>query len=334
MHRPALRPPAPRPGLSGLPLRRHRAWHARLAAAVLVLAALPTAHAGPLRDALAQRRAAQGKPALDDDADSAHSASVPAGARVQRNLAYGDDPQQRMDVYLPASNPVRGVVLMVHGGGWTRGDKAMGRVVDHKAARWLPQGLALVSINYRMDRQAPRVLDQADDAARALAAVQRMAPSWGAAPGQVLLMGHSAGAHLVMLLAADPAIARAQGAQPWAGTVSLDSAALDVPALMAQRHLPLYDTAFGRDRTLWTQASPQQRLGNGPLAAAALLVCSSRRADACPQASAFAAAAGPAVQVLPQDRSHGAINADLGQPGAYTDAVEAFMRQVGLLPPQ
>ncbi|OYU83249.1 MAG: esterase, partial [Burkholderiales bacterium PBB5] len=71
-----------------------------------------------------------------------------------------------------------------------------------------------------------------------------------------------------------------------------------------------------------------------PLAAPALLVCSSRRADACPAAQAFAAAAGPTVQVLPQDRRHGAINADLGEPGAYTDAVEAFMRQLDLLPAQ
>jgi len=62
-------------------------------------------------------------------------------------------------------------------------------------------------------------------------------------------MGHSAGAHLVALLTAHPAFTQAEGALPWLGTVSLDSAAFDVVAVMSGRHLALYDRAF-RDGTL------------------------------------------------------------------------------------
>ena len=59
-----------------------------------------------------------------------------------------------------------------------------------------------------------------------------------------------------------------------------------------------------------------------------LIVCSSRRADACPQGRALtekAAGLGVPMQVLPQDLSHGEINHDLGEPSAYTRAVSAWI---------
>ena len=59
-----------------------------------------------------------------------------------------------------------------------------------------------------------------------------------------------------------------------------------------------------------------------------LAVCSSRRMESCGQAEAFAAKArgfGTRVEVLPQDLSHGAINQTLGEPSAYTAAVDRFL---------
>src|SRR3546814_1535129 len=73
---------------------------------------------------------------------------------------------------------------------------------------------------------------QAADVGHALAAVQARAAGWGGDPARILLIGHSAGAHLVAFLAADAGFAKRQGAKPWLGTVSLDSAALDVVELM------------------------------------------------------------------------------------------------------
>jgi arylformamidase len=60
-----------------------------------------------------------------------------------------------------------------------------------------------------------------------------------------------------------------------------------------------------------------------------LAVCSSRRAVSCAQARRFAekaAGLGGRASVLPQDLSHMQVNNDLGEPGTYTDAVEAFLR--------
>jgi len=253
---------------------------------------------------------------------------LPQGSRILRDLAYGDDAAQRMDVYLPPSAKGAPVILMVHGGGWSRGDKALGSVVANKAARWVPQGYIFISVNNRLLPEADP-LQQAGDVGKALAFAQANAASWGGDAGRFVLMGHSAGAHLVALLAADPAIATQQEARPWLGTVPLDSAAFDVVAIMQERHFGLYDRAFGDDPAFWRSASPLHRLTAAP--APMLLVCSSRREVACAQAEAFAAKAsalGGDVSVLPVDLSHRGINTDLGEAGRYTERVEAFLHRL------
>lgn len=297
----------------------------RAPAAILVLCALGwhTAQAGPVRERMAERREAR---------QGASSGALTAAQRpAHADVAYGQDPAQTMNVYAPnTANQGQGapVIFMVHGGAWAMGDKASSHVVRHKAARWLPRGLLFISVNYRLLPSADP-LEQARDVARALAFAQQQAAAWGGDAGKFVLMGHSAGAHLVSLLSADPALAREQGAKPWLGTVSLDSAAFDVPAIMKARHAKLYDRAFGQDPNFWAATSPlhQLRQAQAPL----LAVCSSRRDDACAQAQAFAAKAMPLgmrVTVLPQDRSHAEINDDLGQRGAYTEAVEDFLRSL------
>lgn len=252
---------------------------------------------------------------------------VPAGVVRDAGLPYDPDPAQRIDAYRPAQARQTPVLVMVHGGGWMYGDKAAASVVDAKIDHWVRErGFVFVSVGYRLVPQVT-VLQQAEDIARALALVQAQAGAWGADPRQVVLMGHSAGAHLVALLSAAPDLARAQGARSWRATIALDSAALDTAALMQRRHLPLYDRAFGPDPALWTQVSPTARLSPGgpPM----LLVCSApRRDDACGQSQRFAQAVravGGNAEVLPLQLDHGQINAELGLPGTYTEAVDRFI---------
>jgi acetyl esterase/lipase len=257
------------------------------------------------------------------------SAEMPAGGALQPNVAYGADPAQRMDVYLPPHPRRAPILVMVHGGGWRIGDKTNAWVTDNKVARWVPKGVIVVSVNYRMVPEAPPLI-QAEDVARALARVQALAPGWGGDPANVILMGHSAGAHLVALLTAAPEIAAAQGAKPWKGAVLLDSGAMDVPAIMTARHWPLYDKAFGSDPADWLAASPFHRL-TGPTPPM-LAVCRKRGNESCPANQAFARKAnnlGGRVEVVPMALSHGQINEQLGLPGPYTDRVEAFMRRLG-----
>lgn len=256
---------------------------------------------------------------------------LPVGARVERDLAYGPQDRHRCDVYVPPAPAGAPVLFLVHGGGWRRGRKDHWNVVRNKVAHWVGRGYVLVSTNYRLVPDTDP-LGQAHDIARALAWVQANLARWDADPARVALMGHSAGAHLITLLTAAPDLAAARGALPWRATVALDSGALDVEAIMRRQHYPLYDEAFGSDPGLWREVSPTLRLA-GPPVAPTLIVCSTLRDDALPQARAYAARAagfGGRVEVLPLALSHVDINRRLGLPVPYTAVVEDFLRSTGM----
>ena len=255
--------------------------------------------------------------------------AVPAG-RVLHDVAYGPDPLQRFDVYLPSRMAGAPLIFYVHGGGWRRGDKAAPNLVDSKQARWTRAGAIVVSANYRLLPDAAP-LQQARDVASALAAAQATVAKLGGDADKAVLIGHSAGAHLVALLDASPALAREAGARPWKGSILLDSAAVDVVAIMSAPHLPLYDQAFGGDPAQWRASSPAQLLhaAGAPI----LAVCSSLRRQSCAQNEAFlqkAARLGTRTQLLPEALTHGQINQLLGEDNAYTRAVEAFIRSLGI----
>ncbi len=311
---------------SGIAMMGLAACMAAAAAASAWAAPAQGWQARPWREA-AQRRAqasaqrnVRGGDAKRGDRDD----SLPAGVRRIADIAYGSDPAQRLDAYVPA-HPTGDAVLLVHGGGWRRGDKDSRKVVDNKLADWSALGMVVVSVDYRLLPEADPVT-QAGDVAAALAYAQRHAREWGADPFRFVLAGHSAGAHLVALLDADPALARAHGAGAWRGTIALDSAALDVTKIMQSRHPSLYDDAFGTDPAYWRAASPTLQLTRE--ARPILLVCSTERASSCDQARGFATAArrvGVRAEVLPEALSHGEINDKLGLPGAYTNAVDRFI---------
>lgn len=294
---------------------------------LLTAAVAPASAQQRLRERIAQRLEQR----RGHDAPAA--TALPAGSRVERDLGYGPDPNQRFDIYLPAhARPRAPILLMIHGGGWHRGDKQARGVVANKATWWLDQGYIFVSSNYRLVPDADP-LTQARDVATALAKVQQQAGSWGGDPTRVILIGHSAGAHLVTLLGSDPGdLLRRAGAQRPLGVIALDSGALDVPALMQKKRLPqLYRDAFGSDPAYWRSASPQQQLERS--AVPMLLVCASERrfpASPCDEARKFAgrgAALAVPMQVLPQALAHGEINDQLGLPSAYTTAVSGWIRQ-------
>ncbi len=287
---------------------------------VALLSLLPVhAHAQRLHDRLGESREAsrQERPV-----------ALPAGALAVRNVAYGTDPAQRFDLYLPADADRAPVVFYVHGGGWANGDKT-NPGLENKLGYWLPKGYAVVSSNYRM-LPGTMPLEQARDVARAVAAVQARAATWRVDARRFVLMGHSAGAHLVALLGADPAMLREAGARRPLGVVALDSGALDVPGLMSRRRLPqLYEDAFGHDRAYWAVASPFHRLRRDALPM--LVVCASERrfpTSPCDEGRAFvrrADALGVPMRLRPEPLDHGEINRALGLPSDYTRAVGAYI---------
>jgi acetyl esterase/lipase len=305
----------------------------RAFAAALALSVLPPASAQS--DAPAPRRFERLRQALgsgdleDGSAQDRAARGAPRGTRLIPDIPYGADPAQRFDVYVSTQAPAgivpAPVIFFVHGGAWARGDKTNTRVVDPKIAHWVELGYVVISANYRM--LPTPVAQQADDVAAAIAFAQSQAGLWGGDAKRFILMGHSAGAHLVALLSAGARTATRP--QPWRGSVLLDSAAFDVTTIMTHRHFGLYDHAFGSDRATWAALSPIAQLSHAT--APMLAVCSSRRQESCGQADRFAAKAnglGGRVRVLREDLSHMEINATLGAASDYTSQVDAFLASV------
>jgi acetyl esterase/lipase len=119
----------------------------------------------------------------------------------QVDVAYGEDPRQRLDVYVPQAAPgiLRPVVVFWHGGRWSTGDKQQYRFVGDALA-----GLGYVAVlpNYR-HYPGVKMPGFMQDTARAAAWAYRFARDQHDAR-RFFLMGHSAGAHLAALVALDP----------------------------------------------------------------------------------------------------------------------------------
>jgi acetyl esterase/lipase len=116
------------------------------------------------------------------------------------DIAYGQLPAQRLDLYKPTvARAAAPVVIFIHGGGWNSGDKNLYRFVGAALAE---QNWISVSINYRLypTGKFPALMQ---DAAMAVKYVHDHASEWGGDPNRIYLLGHSAGAHIAVMLALD-----------------------------------------------------------------------------------------------------------------------------------
>ena len=277
-------------------------------------------------------------PRLSDDCrktiGNRAAAKEPAVAGM-RELSYGTDPLQRFDLVVPAGPKRAPLLLFVHGGGWSIGDKRMGESV--KAAHFTAAGWAYASMNYRLVPQAT-VEQQAADLASAIAYARAHAAELGLDPDRIVLMGHSAGAHLAALVGTDPRYFAAAGVPMKAvrGVVLLDGAAYDVArqiALPGNLVAPMYDAAFGKDPARQRALSPTLHAA-APNVARWLILPIEKRTDSGPQSQQLAAAltkAGARARVVPvPDKSHRALNMGLGEAGDFaTGEVDRFLADAG-----
>lgn len=124
---------------------------------------------------------------------------------VHKNIAYDDGTGRRglLDVYVPADTPPQGapVLLQVHGGGWTIGNKDQQGIplMQHLAAK----GWVCVAINYRL---SPKHAFPAHviDVKKAIAWIKEHIEAYGGDPDYVAITGGSAGGHLCALAALTP----------------------------------------------------------------------------------------------------------------------------------
>lgn len=239
---------------------------------------------------------------------------------IERDLAYGDHPLQKFDVYLPDHPAKAPVMVYIHGGGWARGDK---QSVGLKSAYFNDRGWIFVSVNYRLLPEGKHPTN-VDDVALAVAKVHDRAVTHGGDPDRIFIMGHSAGAHLASLVATNPRPLEAAGKSlsVLKGVVSLDTNAYDLPTLVGTSMKPFYDSVFGTDPEVLKDASPRFHIA-ADRGIPPFLICYSRgmgrNAEPVRSAAAetFRIALGeagiPASVVDASDRNHGEINQWFGR---------------------
>jgi acetyl esterase/lipase len=146
---------------------------------------------------------------------------------------------------------------MCTGGGWSGGDKGN---VSFKPEFFVSEGYVFVSVNYRLTPQVDFPV-HAQDVAHAIASAMDNIGQFGGDANQLYLMGHSAGAHLVTLVATDEGYLAEHGKSlsDLRGVISNDIRAYDMVDLAARSGgvLPSsYQPVFGEDPEFWAMASP------------------------------------------------------------------------------
>ncbi|WP_341988611.1 alpha/beta hydrolase [Azorhizobium sp. AG788] len=118
-----------------------------------------------------------------------------------RSVPYGPGPRQSLDIYRPhmRGRPPAPVVVFFYGGGWVEGDRALYRFVGAALAA---QGFVTVIPDYRVHPEV-RFPTFLEDGARAVQWVRGQIGTFGGDPDRMVLMGHSAGAHLAAMLSFD-----------------------------------------------------------------------------------------------------------------------------------
>lgn len=132
----------------------------------------------------------------------ANTASLSASYERSADHAYGTDPRQMLDVYMPAKaadQPPRPIIVFWYGGSWTSGQRGSYLFVGAALA---DRGYVVVIPDYRLypDAKFPLFIE---DGVQALQWVRQHARQFGGDPDRIVLMGHSAGGHQAAFLAYD-----------------------------------------------------------------------------------------------------------------------------------
>ncbi len=119
--------------------------------------------------------------------------------RAHLNISYGAKPAETLDIFqpeAPESGETVPVLVYIHGGWWSALDKD-----DHSfvASEWVKRGICVVVVNYTLCPYAT-VPQITEEAARAVAWIQKNIQNYGADKNKVTLSGHSAGGHLTAMM--------------------------------------------------------------------------------------------------------------------------------------
>jgi acetyl esterase/lipase len=212
-----------------------------------------------------------GRPDAADGPDKLFPVDVTRDILYCRIPGDPDRTRHQLDVFRPRGKEGCPVLFFVHGGAWVTGWKddvlgiyGYGTIAESLARR----GIVVVMPNYRLS-PAVRHPEHIKDVARAFAWTCDNVREYGGDPGHIYVGGHSAGGHLVSLLATDESYLKAEGHSASvirgvvgiSGVYCLDDLAFEMSFgggsgfTFALRASPLYPI-FGADPAALRRASP------------------------------------------------------------------------------
>jgi acetyl esterase/lipase len=185
----------------------------------------------------------------------APAAAQDTSLRVEKHLdiAYrtdsdADKERHKLDVYVPKGKKDFPVLFFVHGGSWRTGNKGLYAALGNSFAG---AGVGVVIVNYRL---SPKVKHPAhiEDVAKAFAWTCENVGKYGGKADQVFACGHSAGGHLVSLMATDPSWLKAEKRTPAdiRGVVAISG------VYSIDTEFPLFANVFGKNPEVCKAASP------------------------------------------------------------------------------
>jgi len=194
---------------------------------------------------------------------------------VYKTIPNIDKNLTSLDIYtLPGSDNLRPVVIWVHGGGWSIGDKL--NKMDLKVPFFRDLGYVFVSVNYRLSpfpfdltysnriKHPDHIIDIVD----ALKFVYNDIELYGGDKTNIVVLGHSAGAHLAALIGTNQTLLSNLNINPnhIKGIGSFDTQDYNInKAIDVLSESDLYINAFTDDKTLQDDASPYIQIDNSPI---------------------------------------------------------------------
>lgn len=251
----------------------------------------------------------------------AATAAIGAEPAIYRDLPYAEPRSQRrtLDVYAPGEGKGHGVVVWIHGGGWRRGGKSS---VQQKPGALVDKGFVFVAINYRFFPEVT-VREMTGDVARAIRWVHDHIADYGGDPDSIVVMGHSAGAHLAALVCTDQRYLAAErlSLSSIKGCVPVDVSVYDIPKRLSDGGVvppATFTQVFGETDELHRELSPATHVARDKGIPPFLILHVADRPDTEAQSQWLAdklLKAGIAADVVAAEgKTHGSISADLGLP--------------------
>src|SRR5437016_774223 len=187
-----------------------------------------------------------------------HEKEPYSGIKVTRDVKYGPDPRNIVDVFTAdGATGARPVLMFVHGGGLIRGTKhAPGSAFYDNVMLWAARnGMVGVNVEYRLAPAHPWPAG-AQDMGAAVRFVAENAATYGADPAKIFLMGHSAGATHVSTTDAHPEFHGLKGSG-LAVAIFSSTPAFDLTAEPANEGRTTY---YGTDASKYAERSAFQGL--------------------------------------------------------------------------